>query len=81
MSVLGSIINEFGRERPLLYFGVPGLICVFIGLTLGFSTVYGYNAGNGFWAGKTMLAMTFVLVGVFGVFTGMILNSIVKNQV
>ncbi|AFV22741.1 glycosyl transferase family protein [Methanolobus psychrophilus R15] len=76
MNVLGSIINQFERKHPLLYFGLPGLIFVFIGLIIGFWTVYGYNAGNGFWVGKAMLAMTFVLVGSFGMFTGMILNSV-----
>jgi len=76
MNVLGSIINQFERKHPLLYFGLPGLILVFIGMFLGFWTVYGYNAGNGFWVGKAMLSMTFVLVGSFGMFTGMILNSL-----
>jgi glycosyltransferase involved in cell wall biosynthesis len=75
-SVLNSIINQFERKHPLLYFGVPGLISVFIGLILGFWTFYGYTAGDGFWIGKALLAMTFVILGFFGVFTGMILNSI-----
>jgi glycosyltransferase involved in cell wall biosynthesis len=76
MNVLGSIINQFERKHPLLYFGVPGFILVFIGTMLGFWTVYGYNAGNGFWVGKAMLSMTFLLLGCFGMFTGMILNSL-----
>lgn len=76
MNVLNSIVNQFQRKHPLMYFGVPGLIFVFIGLIIGFWTVYGYNAGNGFWVGKAMLAMTFVLVGSFGMFTGMMLNSL-----
>lgn len=75
-SVLNSIVNQFERKHPLLYFGVPGMIFVFIGMFLGFWTVHGYNAGNGFWVGKAMLAMTFLLLGCFGMFTGMILNSL-----
>jgi hypothetical protein len=45
-------------------------------LTLGFWTIYGYNAGDGFWIGKALLAMTLVLVGIFGLFSGLILNSL-----
>jgi glycosyltransferase involved in cell wall biosynthesis len=76
LSVLNSIINMLQKKHPLLYFGVPGFICLFIGLVLGFWTVYGYRAGDGFWIGKAMLAMTFILIGTFGLFTGLILNSI-----
>lgn len=75
LSVLNSIINQFQRKHPLLYFGVPGFICMFIGLVLGFWTVYGYKFGDGFWIGKALLAMTFTLVGIFGMFSGLILNA------
>jgi glycosyltransferase involved in cell wall biosynthesis len=75
-SVLNSIINQFQRKHPLLYFGVPGFLTLLTGLTLGFWTIYGYNAGDGFWIGKALLAMTLVLVGIFGLFSGLILNSL-----
>jgi hypothetical protein len=48
-------------------------------LTLGFWTIYGYNAGDGFWIGKALLAMTLVLVGIFGLFSGLILNSLAMH--
>jgi glycosyltransferase involved in cell wall biosynthesis len=75
-SVLNSIINQFQRKHPLLYFGVPGFVTLFVGLIIGFWTIYGYNAGDGFWIGKALLAMTLVLVGIFGLFSGLILNSL-----
>lgn len=75
LSVLNSIINHFQRKHPLLYFGVPGFVCLFIGLVLGFWTVYGYKFGDGFWIGKALLSMTFILVGIFGMFSGLILNA------
>ena len=75
-SVLNSIVNQFQRKHPLLYFGVPGFICMFIGLVLGFWTVYGYKYSDAFWVGKALLSMTFILVGTFGMFSGLILNSI-----
>jgi glycosyltransferase involved in cell wall biosynthesis len=78
-SVLNSIINQFQRKHPLLYFGVPGFLTLLTGLTLGFWTIYGYNAGDGFWIGKALLAMTLVLVGIFGLFSGLILNSLAMH--
>ncbi|AGB49690.1 glycosyl transferase [Methanomethylovorans hollandica DSM 15978] len=77
-AVLSSILNQFERKHPLLYFGVPGFICMFLGLVFGFWTIYGYRSGDGFWIGKALLAMTFILVGVFGIFSGLILNSMVQ---
>ncbi len=75
ISVLNSIVNQFQRKHPLLYFGVPGFMCMLIGLGFGLWTVYGYKMGDGFWIGKALLAMTFILVGIFGFFAGLILNS------
>jgi glycosyltransferase involved in cell wall biosynthesis len=76
MAVLGSIINQFERKHPLFYFGVPGFLVLFTGLVLGFWTVYGYQVGETFWIGKALLAMTFVILGSFGIFSGLILNSV-----
>lgn len=75
-SVLNSIINQFQRKHPLLYFGVPGFLTLLTGLTLGFWTIYGYTVGDSFWIGKAMLAMTCVILGSFGIFSGLILNSL-----
>ncbi|WP_407356579.1 glycosyltransferase family 2 protein [Methanolobus sp. WCC5] len=75
-SVLNSIINQFQRKHPLLYFGVPGLICLLGGIGFGFWTIYGYTVINSFWIGKALLSMTFIIVGIFGLFSGLILNSL-----
>jgi len=76
LSVLGSIVNQFQKKHPLLYFGLPGLICLLSGLFFGLWTVYGYSSGDGFWIGKALLSMTLVLLGSFGLFSGLILNSL-----
>lgn len=75
-SVLNSILNIFQRKHPLLYFGIPGALFMLIGIFLGIWTIYGYNSGDGFWIGKALLAMTFIIVGLFSLFSGLILNSI-----
>ena len=75
-SVLNCIVNQFQRKHPLLYFGLPGVALTVVGLFLGFWTVYGYKVGDSFWIGKSLLAMTFILLGTFSIFSGLILNSL-----
>jgi len=76
ISVLNSIINLLQRKHPLLYFGIMGSICLFIGLAFGLWTTYGYKIGDVFWIGKALLSMMFIFVGSLGVFTGLVLNSL-----
>lgn len=79
MSVLGSIVNQFQRKHPLLYFGVPGAILMLSGLAVGFWAIYGYNTGDGFWIGKALLAILLIMIGTVGLFSGLILNSLTTH--
>ena len=76
LGVLNSIVCQIERKHPLLYFSVPGLVVFFVGMVLGFQTLYGYQLGGEFWIGKALAAMMLTLLGSFGMFTGLILNSI-----
>ncbi|SDF23931.1 Glycosyltransferase involved in cell wall bisynthesis [Methanolobus vulcani] len=76
MSVLNSIIVQFQRKHPLLYFGVPGFILLILGLALAFRTLYIFQSTGAFAIGTSLIAMTFSMVGVFGMFSGLILNSL-----
>lgn len=76
LSVLGSIINQFQRKHPLLYFGLPGFILFLVGLSLAFRTLFVFQSNGAFAIGTALIAMTFALLGTFGMFTGLILNSI-----
>lgn len=75
-SVLNSIINQFERKHPLLYFGVPGFVCFILGLGLAFRTLHIFQANGAFAMGTALVSMTLAMLGSFGMFTGLILNSI-----
>lgn len=75
-AVLNSIVNQFQRKHPLLYFGMPGLICFIVGSILAVKTLHTFQVNGGFAIGTAMLAMTLAMLGSFGMFTGLILNSI-----
>lgn len=75
-SVLNSIINQFQRKHPLLYFGVPGFILFVIGLSLAFRILFIFQIKGEFAIGTALIAMTFAMLGSFGMFSGLILNAL-----
>ncbi|MCQ6963416.1 glycosyltransferase family 2 protein [Methanolobus chelungpuianus] len=79
MNVLGSIVNQFQRKHPLLYFGVPGFLLFLFGLVLAFRTLFIFQATGKFAIGTSLIAMTSAMVGIFGMFSGLILNSVASH--
>jgi glycosyltransferase involved in cell wall biosynthesis len=73
-SVLSYIIKLIAIKRPLLFIGVPGFILVLIGLILGLQTLQVYNQTNIFNIGSAIIVSTLLIIGVLGVFVGLILN-------
>jgi len=76
MGVLTSTINMISERRPLLFFGVPGIILLAVGVYLGIWVLDVAQGGGGVPAGRAMIAILLVLAGVFSTFTGIILNAI-----
>lgn len=74
--VLNGILRLVGQHRPLLYFGVPGLLVLIVGLVLGLQVVGTYRLYSALAVGTALIAITLVLVGVFTIFTGLILHTI-----
>jgi glycosyltransferase involved in cell wall biosynthesis len=74
--VLGRIIHTIAEGRPLLYIGTPGLILILIGFYFGLTLLRQYNRLGYFSLPYTMLAGFFIIVGVLGVFIGLVLNVI-----
>lgn len=78
LNVLGSIINQFERKHPLLYFGVPGLVLFMLGFGLAFRTLFILQTTGAFAIGTSLVAMTAAMLGCFGMFCGLILNSLAQ---
>jgi len=76
VGVLAWILTMISQRRPLLFFGIPGVVLVAAGLYLGIWVIDVANAGGGLPLGRAMIAILFVLTGIFGIFTGIILNAI-----
>lgn len=75
-SVLNYILKIVRKKHPLLFFGLPGLISLVVGLFLGAWTMSGYYSNGSFWVGKAMVSVLFVLTGVLFIFSALIMDSI-----
>lgn len=76
LQVLNGILRMIGQNRPLFYFGVPGMICLVIGLVLAVLVRESYFRYLQLAVGTAIVAVTLINVGVLAVFTGIILHTI-----
>ena len=80
LDVLRRILVMISEKRPLYFFGLSGIFFTIIGLIAGIRALSlvlnGYPAVNGW----TLAALLLLLVGVFSLFTGIILNALTKRR-
>ncbi len=76
MQVLNGIISMVARHRPLLFFGVPGLLLTLAGFYWGWRVVDGYNQNWTLAVGTAIFAVTLIIVGALTFFTGLVLHTI-----
>lgn len=76
VGVLTWILAMISQRRPLLFFGIPGVVLVAAGIYLGMWVLDVAYAGGGVPAGRAMISILLVLAGVFSTFTGIILNAV-----
>jgi glycosyltransferase involved in cell wall biosynthesis len=74
--VLGTIIKEMQIRRPLAFFCIPGAILFLIGMILCIQTTKDWLLMKQFWIGDAIFSMGSVIIGIFSIFTGLILHSI-----
>lgn len=74
LGVATYLIQLIRDRHPLLFFGVPGLVLTLAGLALGVDVAATYNAQGAIAPGRTLIALFLTIVGVLGVFCGLILN-------
>lgn len=78
--VLGRITVMISERKPLFFFGVGGSITVILGILAGLRSLGIVLGGGGAINGYTLVSALLLLVGVFSVFTGIILNVMTKRR-
>jgi glycosyltransferase involved in cell wall biosynthesis len=76
LQVLNGVLQLIGQHRPLLFFGVPGMAILLFGLLWGAWVVDIYRASQTLAVGYALIVVLLVLMGIFSLFTGIILHSI-----
>jgi glycosyltransferase involved in cell wall biosynthesis len=71
-----AILRLIAQHRPLLFFGVPGVLLVLAGLLLGLQVVRIYDATQQLAIGYSMITVLLVIVGIIATFVGIMLHAI-----
>jgi hypothetical protein len=76
VGVLDGLLRLVGQARPLLFISVPGLVLLILGLLLGLVVVNIYADGGQLAIGYSLVTILFIVLGVLGLFAGIMLHSI-----
>ncbi|MCZ7370209.1 MAG: glycosyltransferase family 2 protein [Candidatus Methanoperedens sp.] len=76
VKVLIEILGEIEFRKPLYYLTLPGMVLIVIGFAMGISFIETWRSGGQLPFGPTLLMIFITLLGVFSVFTGIILHSL-----
>ncbi len=74
--VLNGILRLTGQYRPLLFFGLPGLVATLVGLILGFWVVEIYQQTTSLAIGYALISVMLFITGTVAFSTGITLHSI-----
>ncbi len=78
LEVLGRIIVMISERRPLFFFGLGGAILSVLGFIAGIRVISFASGGGGLATGTALVSILLLIIGVFSVFTGIILNVLAK---
>lgn len=78
LKVMLQILKNMETRRPLYYFTVPGMMSTTAGLFMGTKFLQDFYSGGSLSFGLTLLMIFIILVGIFMMFTGIIIHAISK---
>lgn len=76
MTVLNGILRLASQGRPLLFFGLPGILLLLLGFLLGLNVLAIYDATKVLAVGYAIVVLLLMTTGILSVFTAIILHTI-----
>jgi glycosyltransferase involved in cell wall biosynthesis len=76
MWVLNGILRLVGQHRPLLYFGVSGMVILSTGLLMGIRVVKIFGRTSQLAIGSALLGVLLSIIGIIMISTGITIHSI-----
>ena len=79
---LALIIDMISKRRPLFFFGVSGVILIVLGFLAGLRVLYTISRGGllEMAMGSALVATLLLIIGIFSIFTGVILNVLAGRK-
>jgi glycosyltransferase involved in cell wall biosynthesis len=78
MGVVFSLIRLIVEERPLLYLGIPSLLCLLTGVGLGLWMLQIYTINHAIETNVALASLSFILIGFFMLSTAITLYAIAR---
>lgn len=77
---LAWIVGMISERRPLFFFGIAGAILIVLGILAGINVLTALSSTGQMLAGTAIISALLLIVGVFSIFTGIILNRLSKRN-
>jgi glycosyltransferase involved in cell wall biosynthesis len=78
VDVVMAVVRRVVEERPLVYLGLPGILCLLVGLFFGVWLLQIYALEHHIVTNIALAALAFTLIGLFAVFTAITLYAITR---
>lgn len=78
--VLTRIMAMISERRPLFFFGSGGGLLVILGIIAGGRVFQIFSAGGMIPVGTALVSVSLLIIGIFSIFTGIILHVLVKRR-
>ena len=80
VEVLARIIAMISERRPLFFFGIGGTIVAILGIVAGVRTLQILSSSGVLPIGTVLIAVLLLTIGVFSIFTSIILHVLSKRR-
>lgn len=80
LGVFARIMAMISERRPLFFFGVGGSIVALGGLIAGVRVIQITSASGTLPVGTALISVLFLIIGIFSIFTGIILHVLIKRE-
>jgi len=81
LEVMSRIMTMISERKPLFFFGTAGAVLTILGLIAGVRVLQIFSQSSVIPVGTTMISIALVIIGMFSIFTGIILHVLTRRQV
>lgn len=80
LDVFNSLFKIASEQKPLLYFGLPGVIMILVGLIMGFRVISIFMDTRTIATGSGLISVGLVVIGFLATTTAVVLQVILNNR-